>query len=348
MINMNSYQKVCPEFKKKFDNLVEEADSICITGHLGMDEDALASVLAIHSYLTKYPDKSIRMISSGDLDDRFSFLDNFEKIEIREDIANHLKGFDLLIMLDGAEYDRFTRVEGAIEESGCKTVVIDHHGSEPDDFDLRLVDSEASSCVEIIYQLFFRGERFKSNLSETLMLGILEDTGNFSYLDNNQLEALLFAKEIMEEVEMARIQNLQNKYKYYSKEELQIMARLLQNVEFHHVEGWPKFQTSFLSIEYVEKNNRDEIKSAYHAFMGNYLLKIPNYSWGFVLIPDLENDQIGVSFRSLDGSVSVKDLAVKLGGGGHTRAAGAGFELKEETNVEHYLQAIINRLTSSV
>ena len=93
------------------------------------DEDSISSVLAIfHLLHTKYPKKNVRMLYSGDSDHKYSIFQDYDKIEFVEDIADHLNGTDLLIVLDGSNLSRFSK-KPEILRTVANIICIDHHSS---------------------------------------------------------------------------------------------------------------------------------------------------------------------------------------------------------------------------
>jgi len=174
------YTEITDQFAIDFFKLADEAKSICITTHISADEDAIASILATYRLLTdKYPKKDIQIIHTGESNRRFQSFQSFDKIQFVSDLSDHLSRFDLLILLDGSNYHRFTPKLERIEKFQGKTICIDHHSSPADEFDLALVAPHIPSTAEIIYLLFSKNSPIDKSLAEIFLLGNLTDT-NFS------------------------------------------------------------------------------------------------------------------------------------------------------------------------
>lgn len=338
------YTEITDEFRADFFKLVSEAKSICITAHMSADEDAIASILATYRLLSnKYPDKDIQVIHTGELNKRFQSFQNFEKIQFVPDLSDHLDKFDLLILLDGSNYHRFTPKPERIKEFRGKTICIDHHSSPPDEFNLALIAQQIPSTAEVIYLGFYSPSGRVSNPSESLaeegaglpidrplaeifLLGILGDTGNFSYLRPDQTDTFLTAKRLVEEGAI-EIVSLQSRYRALEPKILTALGELIKNTEYHKVKNWPDFQTSFLGRDFASENNltdkeTSEATGIYTAF---FVKSVTGYSWGFTIRPR-GNGECNVSMRSLPGSVNVRELVEQMGiGGGHDRAAGGTF-----------------------
>ena len=161
-------------FTRKFLKMTETASRICITAHLSPDPDSIASILSTYYLLTKnHPTKSIKMVCAGEPINKFRMFKNYKKIEFVKDLAEYLDSFDLLILLDGSQYYRFTEIPEKIEKFNGKTICIDHHSSPIDKFDLSLVAPQISSCSEIIYLAFCKDSKVDKPLAEIFLLGIL-------------------------------------------------------------------------------------------------------------------------------------------------------------------------------
>lgn len=321
------YTEITDEFRADFFKLVSEAKSICITAHMSADEDAIASILATYRLLSdKYPDKDIQVIHTGESNKRFQSFQNFEKIQFVPDLSDHLDKFDLLILLDGSNYHRFTPEPERIKEFRGKTICIDHHSSPPDEFNLALIARHIPSTAEVIYLGFYKSVSIDKPLAEIFLLGILGDTGNFSYLRPDQTDTFLTAKRLVEEGAI-EIVSLQSRYRALEPKILTALGELIKNTEYHNVKNWPDFQTSFLSRNFANENNltdkeTSEATGIYTAF---FVKSVTGYSWGFTIRPR-GNGECNVSMRSLPGSVNVRELVEQMGiGGGHDRAAGGSF-----------------------
>ncbi len=327
------YTEITPQFTADFLKLTEEAKNICITTHMSADEDAIASILATYRLLSdRYPNKNIQIIYIGEKNNRFQSFQNFEKIQFNSDPAAHLDGVDLLILLDGSNYHRFTSRPEELKKSPAKKICVDHHSSPSDEFDLALIAPQIPSTAEIIYSAFYKNIPLDKSLAEIFLLGILGDTGNFSYLRPDQTETFITAKRLVEEGKI-EIASLQARYRTLEPEILTALGELIKNTSYHQIGNWPPFQGSFIERGFAKGNNLTEMQvgEAAEIYTAFFVRSIVGYSWGFTIRPK-SNGECNVSFRSLPGSVNVREIAERMGiGGGHDRAAGGTF--KEENRV---------------
>ncbi len=312
--------------------MAEKSSDIVITSHISPDPDSIASVLSTYSVLiSKYPNKKIRIIYTGGLFSDFNMFEYFDQIEFVSDIAEHLAESDLLIMLDGGQYSRFTRSSESIETFLGKRICIDHHSSPPDAFDLGLISPLATSTSELIYRTFCADKEIDKTLAETFLLGILGDTGNLSYVKPSQTETFIIVKRLTEAAQVS-IDELQARYSSIPKQAMSIVGEFLKNVKYHYLPDWPGFSATFIDRRFIADGGYQEgdVAFAKDIYTALFLRKIKDYPWGFVIVPH-QNGDCRISFRSNPNSVNVLEISQQMQlGGGHIRAAGGTFKHDQE------------------
>ncbi len=316
------------KFVKHFFDLCQKSRSIVITSHHHPDDDSISSVLSVYQILkSKYPQKKIKIIYSGSPVETYIYFNNFQKINFVADIATKVRQNDLLILLDGNNFTRFSK-DPEYLKTIKNTICIDHHPPfTPDNFSLSLIAPVYLSTAEIIYHLFKSNTKIDRHLAETLMLGILGDTGNFSYLAKSSSKTLLVAKKLIE-VGDINIQLFQSKYRPYPKNIFSLISLYIQNTRFITVPNWPPFIYTTLDRSHLDNNTYtlEEIHQASDIYLGAYARSVKGYGWGFVLHPEFMGNYY-ISLRSLPGSANVKDIVERQKiGGGHACAAGGIFK----------------------
>lgn len=322
-------------FKKDFFELVEKATHVVITAHLNPDDDSLGSVMALHEILTaKYPSKDIKIIYEGEPSVRHQSFANFTHIQFVSDIAEHVEGVDLLVVLDVNNYARISKKSEVLVAIPYR-VVIDHHASAPDVFTLSYIDSTYSSCSELVYALFNDVVPLTPSLAASFLLGILGDTGGLAYVSSNTTETFMVAKRLIEIVGMS-ISAFRAPYTGIPKKLIPLLQELIQHTQYEEVEGWPPLQYTYV----ISQNNYsdEDMSAASHIYMGQYLPRIEGYTWGLVVTPRSDGSA-RISGRSLPGSVNVRDLMERMTiGGGHDRASGG---YMKDINPELAMQKIV-------
>ncbi len=311
-------------FQKEFFALVEKAEHIVITAHLSPDDDSIGSVMAMHEILsTKYPTKDIRILYGGESSHRHSIFTNYKNIIFVPDIADHLRDTDLLVMLDVNNYARVSKQPEKIR-SIANRVIIDHHATPPDESTLSVIATNYSSNSELIYRALLDDEGLLTpTLAESLLLGIVGDTGNFAFVNPGQTGVLSLGAILIEKIGMS-IDKFRSRYGGIPKKIIPLLKTLAQYTEYATVEGWPSVQYTYLDIADVKHDeySEEDISAAAHIYIGQYLTKIEGQPWGFIITPRADGSG-KLHARSLPGSVNVRDLCQRMAsGGGHDRASG--------------------------
>ncbi len=321
-----TFKSVSPKFKSEFHQAITSAKNILVTTHIHPDGDAIGSSLALNFYLKNtYPDKNIKLFITGNYVDRFQNLPRYSEVNYTEDISNQFSNYDLVICLDGGEYPRFTSSPDSFESFSGSTVCIDHHPSPPDKFDLHLVKKNSTSTAELVYQII-GPKNLDSDISQLLLLGILDDTGTFNYITPEQYHIFDIVKKILK-VCQVNIQEFKASYSLISQDQFEIIAQFIKNSQFHHVKGWPDFQVSYITREFIDERHVSDnlCGQSSDIFVGQYIRLIKGYSWGFVVKP-YSDGSCSISLRSLPKSVNVRNIVERMNiGGGHNRAAGGKF-----------------------
>lgn len=314
-------------FRDGFFALMDASERVRITAHLSPDDDSIGSVLALlHILKKRYPAKDIRIVYEGPRPDRYEPIASFDEISFAPDLAPLVDGADLLIVLDVNNLNRVSENPAALE-AVPKRVCIDHHGSKPDAFDLSLIVPAFSSNSELVFRIFEDDARpIGKPLAEALLLGILGDTGGFSYVKPDQADVFPLAKELVLALGTS-IDAFRAGYGGIPQEIIPLLKAFMANASYETIDGWPPFQYTFVDREAIRQGgfSDEDVSVASHIYMGQYLKSVKGYSWGFVMTPRY-NGSCRISLRSLPGSVNVRDMMERMGvGGGHDRASGGTF-----------------------
>lgn len=334
------YTKIGKSFISQTESEIKNAKNIVITSHISPDDDAISSVLSMYIYVTKYlkvDPKQVRIMFTGKENTRWSYFEKFDRIVFVEDIADHLEKVDLLIMLDGSGWYRFSKKSSISEFSG-KTICIDHHPNPEDKHDLHLLVVKYVSCAEIIYKAFLEKEKIDPRTAEVIFLGIWGDTGGLKFIRPDEVGAFTTIQKLIS-IGNINIQTLTSQYQKINLKTFRLISALMKNTEIVEVKGWPAFQWSYLEPKFLKYGYTDsEYKVGYSVYLDQYMRMIAGADWGFVIIPK-ETKECGISLRSLPESVNVRVLAEQFNGGGHDRAAGGSVKERNPRKVYEMLLA---------
>lgn len=321
---------------EKLKLLLESAEKILITSHISPDPDAICSILLMGTTLkANYPDKQIDMISEEKPSRELNFLDGYNDLKFQS-VLKSIQSIkpDLMILLDGNNFDRCTRVSGAqireqAKKGTLKTVAIDHHEEiDKDDFDI-FINNHSPATSQDVYELCFEKLSLKKpgGYADTTLLGIVSDSNRFKYINPAHRKTFTIVSDLIDAG--ASIENLESRLERYSLGQMKIMAHLSENLRLEK-EGYTYSFIDDHLIDEIQKKPEpnDGILEAADEFINRYIRNIEANLWGFIVFRDTRTSSsiYTASFRALGGVKDVSAIARKLGGGGHKPSAGAKFE----------------------
>lgn len=291
----------------KIEELAKDAGSIGICGHIRPDGDCVGSSMALYLYLKKiYPEKTIQVFLEKP-SFVFRCIKDFD--EIRWDFKTEIEQFDLFIALDTVK-ERTGEAE-ALFDNAVKTVNIDHHISNAGTAQLNIIDPEASSTSEMVYEVL-EEKNIDCEIAKALYIGIAHDTGVFRYSNTAPKTLQIVSKLIGYGFDFsAMIEN--TFYEKTYRQNLLLGRALIESIVILNgkciVSGIEQrtldfYQADSKDLEGIvsQLNQTADVECAVFFYQTGVL-------------------QYKVSLRS-KGKVNVSDIAVFFGGGGHVRAAG--------------------------
>jgi bifunctional oligoribonuclease and PAP phosphatase NrnA len=329
-------------FIRSLHETAEQSNRILITSHKSPDDDAIGSMLALYNHLVvnrNISESNIRLRILGKLKETYNYFEHSEKIQGVDMMAGEAESADMVILLDGNTWTRFSE---SIPNTGARTFCIDHHPKDIKLFDYEYIDKCMTSTTEIIYELFYKGNNIERRTCESILAGILGDTGQLRFIDYKKAKVLDAVKDLVEQGKI-NIDSFLSKYSKLDLHTFSLLKMIMQNASIRKTGDWPPYMVSYLSEAAIGdlKANDISIRDASHAFT-QYLKNIEGVDWGFIITP--RGGYCGISFRSLEQGPNVRLLCEKMGiGGGHDRAAGANIdtECSEEAarTVEKWLSS---------
>jgi phosphoesterase RecJ-like protein len=242
---------------------------------------------------------------------------------IRTDRDFHLDEFDTIISIDNSDL-RQTGIEAELKEAranGRSLIInIDHHISNEFFGHINAVNIKASAAAELLYD-FCRDNtlRISKDMAESLLCGIIGDTGNFSNNATNLRSLDIAAKLLSKGVSMAKIVNAIIEPRQKDIAILNLWGVVFSRLNFHETTGIAT--TIVLQKDLQEHNLPIEATEGIANFMNN--LKDVKVS---LVLTELPGRKIKGSLRTTRPDVDVAALAARLGGGGHKKAAGFTIE----------------------
>jgi len=309
---MNLYDRII--------ELIKKYDKISLFFHQNPDYDCLGSVFAFQSFLKqKYPKKIVMIIGIETLTDEV--LLNFPSIKANGSAKDTWINKSLGIVCDTSNRERINDQRYMLCE---KIIKIDHHPKVDDYGYLSFVNEKASSCCEILFDLFYYWSKknIKLNVAKYLYVGILTDTNRFAY-PNTTTQTLDVAIKLFDILGDERIKINQKLY-----------SRTLNDVAF-----FAEVQTL---VKYDQKNNLawliipnslfKKYKKEPQSCVG-CMSNIKDINvWASLYYDEKANSWKG-SIRS--NSIDISKVAKKYNGGGHKLAS--GFSIPKESQFNKVL-----------
>ena len=302
---------------KQIIKLIKKSKNVAVFGHQSPDGDCLGSISAI-SFLLENFGKKVDAFIDDDIHKRFDFM-SFDNINQKEfDVQN----YDLFISVDVAGYNLLGKYQDVFKEN-TNTIVIDHHASRSLCGKITYVDSQKSSCCEIIYELL-KYAKIKpiKDIATKLYMGIVDDTGCFLHNNTTSLTHRYAGELIDLKADINEINY--HLVKLIPKKNFEVWKLLDNEIIF---DGGLTFIKIF--EDFMQKNNFTKQDIGDYV---NRLVNIENTKIAFVLL-EKPNKVYSISLRSVFG-YDVSHIAKQFGGGGHKQAAGGDIRENLDESIE--------------
>lgn len=328
--------------KEKIERLrqiFDESQRIVIVSHTNPDGDAMGSSLSLagvlqqqgHTvhcivpnrfpYYMKWVPKSDEII-----------IHNLDKLGVADAV---IADADCIVCADMSSLSRLEQLSEVIKSNTkARRVLIDHHLSPSEEFDVILSFPESSSASFVVYSLIvemFGVEAIDATIATQLYVGIMTDTGNFafSYLTPELFRAVAVLSETG--INIPQIYN--NVYNSFTEGR----AKLFGYVINRKMRTINKGSVAYMSLT-EEEMRRFWFQQGDSEGFVNYPLTIKKMRMSAMFTE--QNGFIRVSLRSR-GSVDVNEFARRyFDGGGHLNAAGGKSFVSMEETLKHFVSAV--------
>ncbi len=176
--------------KERILEAIKQYETIILHRHVRPDPDAYGSQCGLGEIIkASFPEKNVYMV--GIEEESLQFLKRLDQIP---DSAYNQA---LVIVCDTANQERVCDQRYTM---GDKLIKIDHHPNEDPYGDIVWVDTQASSCSEMIYEFYLFGKEqgltMTQEAARLLYAGIVGDTGRFLYPSTTD-KTFLYAGELI-------------------------------------------------------------------------------------------------------------------------------------------------------
>jgi phosphoesterase RecJ-like protein len=232
--------------------------------------------------------------------------------------------FDALLVADTGTWSQLPGLREQMESSGFMSrapkIVLDHHLTQEDCADHKLVITAAAAAGEIAFELL---EQFPAEIdapiAEALFLAIASDTGWFQFANTRPFTHRL-AATLIEKGKLDTDRLYQLLYQNERAERVALQARALQSLEL--------LADGRLAVMTIRKDDFTQTgaKVPDTENLINIPLQIRTVEVSLLFTEPLDAGPVRVSLRS-KGKVDVAKLAEQFQGGGHARASGLKLQM---------------------
>lgn len=307
MIDSSKWEKIL--------QIIEKGKRFILTTHINPDGDALGSEIALSQFLLN-KHKQVWIINNTPTSANYRFLDPENKIIIfnPRSHAKLIASADVYLILDISDWERLSELGKQIKQSSVPKICIDHHHIEARFADIDVICEQASSTGELIYEfLTYAKSEINNRIAEALYTCILTDTGSFRFSNTTSLTHLIVSHLLKEGVNARAI--YQEVYERNTRNKIALMGKALNGLKYECDGKLAWFVVSQQMFQEAEAQKWDT----------EGFPEIPRTIDGVevaLMFTELGSSKVKISLRS-KGKVIINNVAMKLGGGGHSYAAGA-------------------------
>lgn len=281
-----------------------EAEDILILSHKNPDGDTIGSASALYHGLTQLGRRAA-VLCSDELPARYGytgaqiFQGEFEpQLVVAVDVAS------VQLFGDKREMPRYSR---------HVNLCIDHHAGNGGYADFTLLDPQAAATAELLYQVLREmGVTITPQIADCLYTGVATDTGCFRFASTTA-NTHRVAAELIEAG--AQVEELNTRLFACTARERMAAERIARDHLEYHLEG--RCALVYLTRDEIEASGVDP---ADLEDLTSLPISIEGVQVGLTLRQQ-PSGSYRISVRTAKG-VDACAIARRLGGGGHTRAAG--------------------------
>ena len=301
-----------PESLQEICNMLKERDNFLVVSHATPDGDAIGSQLGMACIL-KALNKNFRLYNISGIPATLSWINTgFEVFENLYELGEFKT--DVCIFVDCGDSARAGQeIYGMLENRAFPaSICIDHHRENPEFATLNWVDPTASSTAYMVAEIARNLKiPLEGPLGRFIYLGLVEDTGSFSY-GNTDARTFALASEIAGlGLNVGQFNDCREHT--WSMEKFRFWGKLSNEIQLAHGNTIAYVCVTQAMLEEAGLNVADlsDFASWMRRIKGTRVC---------ALIRENGPGRIKISLRS-SLNVNVQKVAVHFGGGGHMNAA---------------------------
>lgn len=316
--------------------VIDSHQSFAVTSHVNPDGDSIGSALALCEFLRSQGKEAVVAMSDATplvyqwLDPDLDMLAPADEAGM-ERVASS----DAVFIVDVNSWERLGRLGEPLRDCNAVKAVIDHHPYRELITPHSVIQTEASSTAELIYNLIKALDGpINQRAADALYTGILTDTGSFRFANTSPHAHDITARLLDHGVNPARVYDLV--YNQNSEARTRLMGKVIADIQFAG-DG----QVAWLTVDPAMIDEAGALPEDTSGFVDT-TMAIAGVEIGIIFVGTNEGT-VRISLRSR-GKKDVNKVAVGLGGGGHRNASGVVFKGTLDEAVEAVIGAAVEAL----
>ena len=300
-------------------------DDVALLGHVNPDGDAAGSCLAVWHALRALGRRAAVCLPGGmprlyaDLPGADAVVPSGEPLPFAP---------KAVLAIDVSDEGRLGEAGRALFDACPERAALDHHGTNPGLGQLYALDGDAAAAGELVVDLIDAlGVSLTREMAECLFVAISTDCGNFNYSNTRPATLAAAARCVAAGVDVAEVTRRLYRTRTYGRTKL--LGLVLSGLE---VSGdgrlaWARLTEDMLREARATREDNEGIV--------NYLLEIEGVC--AAVLAEQRGEATKFSLRSVEPVDVARDIALPLGGGGHSCAAGVTLDADMETALSRVL-----------
>ena len=298
----------------KIADFISSNNKFILTAHETPDGDAIGSECALYAAL-KQLGKEVIILNADGMAKKYNFMDfdrAVQELNSPDMLPQNIQDW-VLIILDTNDIHNIGQVAELVLPYVKEYFIIDHHENGIDILTGNLVESDASSTCEILFDLFMEMcIKLTLPISLAIYTGIVYDTGSFIY-PKTTAKTFFIAQKLVESG-VSPNDVYAKIYESNSISSLMLQSKVMSTLEL--------FFDNHVSVLTMCKEMIIECGAIYEE--SDTIINIPLKSEDIKVSVFFKENEEGIlrcSMRS-KGNINVSEIAQLYGGGGHKTAAG--------------------------
>ncbi|WP_456466112.1 CBS domain-containing protein [Persephonella sp.] len=242
---------------------------------------------------------------------------------------NDLKKINVLYLADTNNYKAALKKLSDFIDENTKVIIYDHHPvrSKPPKNIEKHIKKTGSASTIVVYQLKRNKIQLSSDDATILILGIYEDTGNFTYNTTTEKDLRAAAYLIEKGADLETVKNIIEER--IDQQQISIIHQLVENLQYFFL----KNKKIIFSFAYSDRYIPD-ISGFLHM-----IKPLQEADAFFVMIN--EKGKTSIIARSKRKEIDVGKIMSYLGGGGHFAAASATVKGLTVQEIKNYIESVL-------